>query len=101
MSIARQSILRQLPAVCRSTLPTSRAFTTTTLRMAEGDTGATRSGGAASSDAFTKREQASEDYYVKQEERKKLEALKKKIADQEAQLAKDRKDVEDLQKKQP
>jgi hypothetical protein len=68
--------------------------------MAEGDAGAPRSGGAAQGDAFTKREQASEDYYVRQQERQKLEALKKKIADQEAALAKDREEVEQLNKKQ-
>ena len=67
--------------------------------MAEGDAGAPRSGGSAQGDAFTKREQASEDYYVKNQEREKLEALKKKIADQEAALAKDREEVEKISKK--
>ncbi len=66
--------------------------------MAEGDTGAPRSGGSAQGDAFTKREQASEDYYVRQQEKEKLEKLKKKIADQEAALAKDREEVEKLGK---
>jgi hypothetical protein len=60
--------------------------------MAGGDTGAPRAQG----DAFTKREKANEDYYVRQEETKKLEALKKKIADQEAALAKDREEAEKL-----
>ena len=69
------------------------------IRAAEGDTGAPRTGGAAQGDSFTKREQANEDYYVKQQERQKLEALKKKIADSEAQLAQDRKDVEEMTKK--
>ena len=67
--------------------------------MAEGDTGAPRSGGAAQGDAFTKREQASEDYYVKEQEKQKLEALRKKIADKEADLAKDRDEVERISKK--
>ena len=67
--------------------------------MAEGDAGAPRSGGAAQGDAFTKREQASEDYYMRQQEKSKLEALKKKIADNEAQLAKDREEAENLTKK--
>ena len=67
--------------------------------MAEGDTGAPRSGGAAQGDAFTKREQASEDYYVKEQEKQKLEALRKKIADKEADLAKDREEVERISKK--
>lgn len=77
----------------------TRTFTMSAIRAAEGDTGAPRSGGAAQGDAFTKREQASEDYYVKQQEKQKLDALKKKIADQEAALAKDRKEVEEITKK--
>lgn len=85
-----------------TTLPTThllRTFTMSAVRAAEGDTGATRSGGASQGDAFTKREQASEDYYVKQEEKKKLEALRKRIADKEADLAKDRKEAEEIAKK--
>lgn len=87
-------------AIPRTATTTTRTFTTSLFRMAEGDAGAPRSGGAAQGDAFTKREQASEDYYVRQQERQKLEALKKKIADQEAALAKDREEVEQLNKKQ-
>lgn len=67
--------------------------------MAAGDAGAPRSGGTAQGDAFTKREKANEDYYVKAEEKKKLEALRKKISDQEAALAKDKKDLDDAEKK--
>lgn len=69
------------------------------IRAAEGDTGAPRTGGAAQSDAFTKREKSNEDFYVKEQEKKKLEELKKKIADKEADLAKDRQEVEDMQKR--
>lgn len=88
------NLARQLP---RFTKPTSiRSFSVAVRRMAEGDTGATRSGGAAQSDAFSKREKANEDYYVREEEKKKLEALRKKIADQEAQLAKDREEAENM-----
>ena len=76
-----------------------RTFTMSALRSAEGDVGAPRFGGAASGDAFTRRERASEDYYVKQHEKEQLAALKKKIADQEAQLAKDRGEVEKITKK--
>lgn len=83
-----------------STSTAARAFSMSAIRAAEGDAGAPRSGGAAASDSFTKREQANEDYYVKQQERQKLEALKKKIADSEAQLAQDRKDVETMTQKQ-
>ena len=79
---------------------TTRSLSMSAVRAAEGSTGAPRSGGAAQGDSFTKREQANEDYYVKQQERQKLEQLKKKIADSEAQLAKDRQDVEAMTKKQ-
>jgi hypothetical protein len=65
----------------------ARLFSGTALRAADGDTGGTRSGGAAqsyltqrtpcpemyltvnSSDTFTKREQASENFYIRQKER--------------------------------
>lgn len=75
-----------------------RNFSIATRKMAGGDTGAPRSGGAAQGDAFTKREHASEDYYVRQQEGEKLAQLKKKIADKEAELAKHREDVEAMQK---
>nr|OQO24950.1 hypothetical protein B0A51_04728 [Rachicladosporium sp. CCFEE 5018] len=81
------------------TLPTAtRSFTSVTRRMAEGDTGATRSGGAASSDAFSKREAADESMYIRRQEQEKLAALKKKIADGEAEIAKHRKEAEKLGK---
>ena len=78
MSLTRTLLTRQLPALAART--TTRAFSLAARRMAEGDAGATRSGGAAQGDAFTKREQASEDYYVRQQEKDKLAKLKQKIA---------------------
>lgn len=96
MSLARHTarqIVRSLPTTQRVTFSLSHRT------MAEGDTGGSRSGGAAQGDAFTKREKANEDYYVREQEKQKLEALKKKIADGEAQLAQDRKDAEALGKK--
>lgn len=96
--------LRTIPRVAltgaRLQATTARTFSIAARLRAEGDAGAPRSGGAAASDSFTKREQANEDFYVKQQEREKLEALKKKIADSEEQLAKDRKDAEEMGKKQ-
>nr|POE93606.1 atpase inhibitor, mitochondrial [Quercus suber] len=95
MSLARLSpVARQLASAS-----SRRTFSISTIRKAEGSAGSPRSGGVASGDAFTKREQANEDYFVKSQEREKLEAMKKRIADNEAQLAKDRKDVEEMQKK--
>ena len=71
--------------------------------MAEGDTGGVRSGGAAQSDSFSKREQADENLYVRQKEMEKfvlqaikqdplltiaarLQALKQKIDEHKKQL---------------
>lgn len=90
-----RTLTRALPQ--RTILTTStRGFTSITARMAEGDTGAPRSGGAASGDAFTKREQADESLYIKRQEQEKLAALKKKIADSEATLKQDREEAERL-----
>lgn len=68
-------------------------------RMAGGDAGAPRSGGAASSDAFTKREEASEALYVKQHEKEKLDALRAKIRNSEAELVKDKAAADKMEQK--
>merc|ERR1712072_322594 len=79
----------------------ARTFATTTYRMAAGDTGSPRSGaGGAGGDAFSKREQANEEMEFRRREKERLETLKKKIADSEAQLSKDRAEAEELNKKQ-
>lgn len=93
---ALRTLSTRLPRATSTT--TARSFSVFARTMAEGDTGSARSGGAAQSDAFTKREKANEDYYVKEQERSKLEALRKKIADNEGQLAKDREEAEKLLK---
>ncbi|KAH9819793.1 H+-transporting ATP synthase inhibitor precursor, mitochondrial [Teratosphaeria destructans] len=98
MSALKTIPRRQLPKLS-STTTTTRSFSIAARRMAAGDTGAPRSGGAAQGDAFSKREQANEDYNIRQREMEKLKALKAKIADSEAQLAKDKKDAEDLTNK--
>lgn len=54
--------------------------------MAEGDTGGVRPGGQSQGDAFSKREAANEDYYVRQKEMEKLAALKKKIDEHKKHL---------------
>ncbi|KAF2763945.1 hypothetical protein EJ03DRAFT_332305 [Teratosphaeria nubilosa] len=96
---ALKTITRQLPKLS-STTTTTRSFSIAAPRMAAGDTGAPRSGGASQGDAFSKREQANEDYNIRQREMEKLKALKAKIADSEAQLAKDKKDMEAMTNKQ-
>ena len=69
--------LRALPSRISPT-PATRAFTLTTRLSAGGDAGAPRSGGASSGDAFTKREQASENYEIQRREKEKLQALRAK-----------------------
>lgn len=92
--------LRISRAAARLAQPSStRNFTVVARKMADGDAGSPRSGGAASGDSFTKREQASENMYVRDQERQKLEAMKKKIADNEAQLKLDKEELENLGKK--
>ncbi|KAL8858275.1 MAG: hypothetical protein Q9178_005138 [Gyalolechia marmorata] len=54
--------------------------------MGEGDTGAPKSGGAAQGDAFTKREAAAEEYYVRQKELEKLRNLRQKIEEHKKHL---------------
>jgi hypothetical protein len=90
----------QPPTQTTTTPSTIRSFSAITQRMAAGDTGSTRSGGAASSDAFNKKESAEEGLYVKKQEAEKLAALRKKIADGEAALAKDKQTAEAMNKKQ-
>jgi len=73
-------------------------FSTSVQMRAEGATGSgeSRPGGAASGDAFTKREKANEDYSIKQREREKLLALKAKIAEQKKHLEELDKSLEDF-----
>ncbi|KAI9719276.1 MAG: hypothetical protein M1812_003606 [Candelaria pacifica] len=61
-----------------------------------GETGGTRSGGEAASDAFQKREKAGEDFYVKRQEKEKLLALKDKLRQQKAHLDDLDKHIDDL-----
>ena len=81
-----------------STTQTAR-FSVCARKMAEGDSGAPRSGGSSQGDAFTKREEASENLYIKQQEQEKLRQLRAKISHQEEQLAKDKQQAADMEKK--
>ncbi|KAI5253821.1 hypothetical protein E4T42_02711 [Aureobasidium subglaciale] len=74
--------------------PQVARFSIASRRMAAGDAGSPRSGGAASGDAFSRREEAAENLYVKRQEAEKLEALRQKVKAGEAQLAKDKADLE-------
>ncbi|KAK5138087.1 hypothetical protein LTR08_005885 [Meristemomyces frigidus] len=68
-----RTITRALPSRL-----TMRTFSVATRLSAGGDAGAPRSGGSAQGDAFTKREQASENYEIQRREKDKLQALKAK-----------------------
>ncbi|KAL4925564.1 uncharacterized protein BDV17DRAFT_180940 [Aspergillus undulatus] len=85
----RHSISRPLATTSRAIL--ARPFSAIAPRMGEGDTGATRSGGAQASDQFQKREAAQEGLYIHQKEQEKLAALRKKVQEQ-------RKHLDDLDK---
>lgn len=67
-----------------------RSLTTSPRLRAEGDTGALRTGGSAHSDAFTKREKAAEDMWIRDREKNVIAMLRDKIARQEALLEEDR-----------
>ncbi|KAL8725527.1 MAG: hypothetical protein Q9181_006389 [Wetmoreana brouardii] len=100
--MVRQAVIRSIKPHLRSPVSAYRTISTTALRMAEGDTGGVRAGGQAQGsvapssllllsltsyrDAFTKREQASEDYFVRQKEMEKLQILKQKIDEHKKHL---------------
>ncbi|KAI5244947.1 hypothetical protein E4T43_03528 [Aureobasidium subglaciale] len=79
--------------------PQVARFSIASRSMAAGDAGSPKSGGAASGDAFSRREEAAENLYVKRQEAEKLEALRQKVKAGEAQLAKDKADLEKHDKK--
>jgi len=66
--------------------------------MAEGDlgSGANRSGGEKGGDAFTRRERGSEDMYIKQEERNKLQLLKEKLQKQQEHIEQIKNNIDDI-----
>lgn len=77
-----------------------RFLTTTSKLMSSGDTGSgySRPGGERAGDAFTKRERAAEDRFIKQEERAKLLAIREKLAAQKKHIEELDKHIEDLTK---
>jgi len=74
-------------SLTKATRTASRAsFSTSARTMAGGDTGAPRTGGAASGDAFTKREKGMEDYAIREREKLKAQEILARIAEQEKSL---------------
>ncbi|KAH7364444.1 mitochondrial ATPase inhibitor, IATP-domain-containing protein [Rhexocercosporidium sp. MPI-PUGE-AT-0058] len=101
----RQALSKAVRPALRSSLQSRAAFSTTTRAMAGGDTGATRSTGAAGGlafdrDAFTKREKANEDYAIRMREKEKLLELKKKLAEQHEHLKKLEEHIDEISKGQ-
>eukprot|EP00249_Psilotum_nudum_P031692 c46180_g1_i1 orf=2-217(+) len=54
----------------------TRSFSAAAVRAAEGDTGGIRSGGSAHGDAFSRREAASEQKYIREKEMQALKDLR-------------------------
>ncbi|KAK5075205.1 ATPase inhibitor [Lithohypha guttulata] len=76
----------------------SRSFSAAALRQAEGDVGGTRFGGSAASDSFNKREQASENKFIREREKEALKALKEKLKAQRAHLDDLDKHIDELER---
>ncbi|KAI9904708.1 hypothetical protein N3K66_001237 [Trichothecium roseum] len=78
--------------------PLRATFTTTARTMTEGDTGAPRAYGGG--DAFQRREQANENYTIRQREKEKLLDLKQKLAEQQQHLDRLSKHIDEVTKDQ-
>ncbi|KAI9702177.1 MAG: hypothetical protein M1820_006259 [Bogoriella megaspora] len=91
-----RAILRASRAIGAPRFTTTRTFTVASRMMAEGDTGAPRSGGVAHGDTFTKREQANENMYIRDQEKQKLAQLKKRLEEHKEHLKELEKHVDDL-----
>ncbi|QDS70824.1 hypothetical protein FKW77_004932 [Venturia effusa] len=93
-------MLRTQIAKASMPLIARRSFASTPRIMAAGDTGSgfSRPGGAASGDAFTKREKGSEDMWIRQEEQAKLHALAAKVANAQKHMEELQGYIKDLTK---
>ncbi|KAF2638347.1 hypothetical protein P280DRAFT_431600 [Massarina eburnea CBS 473.64] len=69
-------------------LAAQRFFSTSMRAMSAGDagSGSSRPGGVRSGDAFTKREAAAEELYIKSEEKAKLMAIRQKLQQQQKHI---------------
>ena len=74
-----------------------RTFSLTPLKRAEGDTGSHPRGGERTADAWSRREKASEDMYIRNREKEILQLLREKISLQEEALRKDREVLERIE----
>ncbi|KAF4302586.1 ATPase inhibitor [Botryosphaeria dothidea] len=78
----------------------ARPFSNSVRVMAAGDTGSVRPGGEKAADTFSKREAAQEEFYIRQEEKRKLLALKEKLKKQREHLDELDRHIDDLTKNQ-
>ncbi|PYH40910.1 uncharacterized protein BP01DRAFT_395520 [Aspergillus saccharolyticus JOP 1030-1] len=93
-------MLRQTITKPLTTTAFTRSFSALAPRMAGGDTGAPRSGGVQSGDAFTKREAAQEARYIHEKELEKLQKLRQSIKEQREHLDKLDQHIDELTKNQ-
>ncbi|KZF22102.1 hypothetical protein L228DRAFT_261322 [Xylona heveae TC161] len=98
----RQSIVKSVRPVGSRAGINCRLPLTSVRTMAEGATGsgASRPGGEHSGDAFSRREKANEDYYVRQKEKEKLLGLKEKLAAQRKHLDELDRHIDELTREQ-
>ncbi|KAF2839289.1 hypothetical protein M501DRAFT_1016371 [Patellaria atrata CBS 101060] len=92
----RTSIIRSIRP-----LQATRALSTTARAMTEGATGSgsSRPGGMRSGDAFSKREHASEELYIRAEEKQKLRALQERLKQSEQHMREMREHLEEQERK--
>ncbi|KAJ4292512.1 ATPase inhibitor [Kalmusia sp. IMI 367209] len=83
-------------------LASQRFFSTSMRAMSAGDTGSgvSRPTGTRGGDAFTKREAAAEEMYIKQEERAKLLAIKAKLQQQQKHIEELTKHIDEVTKQE-
>ncbi|KAF3907591.1 hypothetical protein AA313_de0203964 [Arthrobotrys entomopaga] len=85
----RLALTRTVARLPRTTAAAFRPATTSLIMnrgYTEGATGGMRSGGSASGDSFTRREEAAENLYIKQREKERITALRAKLAAQRKHL---------------
>ncbi|KAF2450865.1 hypothetical protein P171DRAFT_479928 [Karstenula rhodostoma CBS 690.94] len=96
MTMLRTSVIKasRLPATTRSFSSSLRVF------AGETGSGASRPGGSRSGDAFTKRETAAEEMYIKQEERARLLAIRHKLQQQQQHIEELTKHIDEVTKQE-
>ncbi|KAF9731069.1 hypothetical protein PMIN06_011440 [Paraphaeosphaeria minitans] len=83
-------------------LPATTRYFSSSVRVFAGETGSgsSRPGGSRSGDAFTKRETAAEEMYIKQEERARLLAIRQKLQQQQKHIDELTKHIDEVTKQE-